>query len=212
LPLSGVTENGQFKVNLWWTKELRAGEYTVVRYDILDTFLKDKPIAVPYELKIFHNGEKIFSKSNVSSDAKPSESRPSNKNDFEWNIPSDISGIVIVKFENMNGGKVANIEFPIVVNKEESTIKYQIPDWVKNTAGWWATNQIPDSAFVDGIEFLVNEKIIIVSDIQKDPLTPYQGIPEWLKTNAGWWANGEIDDKTFATGIEFLIRIGLIVV
>ena len=212
LPLSGVTENGQFKVNLWWTKELRSGEYTVVRYDILDTFLKDKPIAIPYELKIFHNGEKIFSKNNVSSDAKPSESRPSNKNDFEWNIPSDISGIVIVKFENMNGGKVANIEFPIVVNKEESTIKYQIPDWVKNTAGWWATNQIPDSAFVDGIEFLVNEKIIIVSDIQKDPLTPYQGIPEWLKTNAGWWANGEIDDKTFATGIEFLIRIGLIVV
>ena len=212
LPLSGVTENGQFKVNLWWTKELRSGEYTVVRYDILDTFLKDKPIAIPYELKIFHNGEKIFSKNNVSSDAKPSESRPSNKNDFEWNIPSDVSGIVIVKFENMDGGKVANIEFPIVVNKEESTIKYQIPDWVKNTAGWWATNQIPDSAFVDGIEFLVNEKIIIVSDIERDPLTPYQGIPEWLKTNAGWWANGEIDDKTFATGIEFLIRIGLIVV
>mgnify|MGYP003309526414 CR=1 FL=1 len=38
LPLSGVTENGQFKVNLWWTKELQSGEYTVVRYDILDTF------------------------------------------------------------------------------------------------------------------------------------------------------------------------------
>ena len=56
------------------------------------------------------------------------------------------------------------------------------------------------------------EKIIIVSDIERDPLTPYQGIPEWLKTNAGWWANGEIDDKTFATGIEFLIKIGLIVV
>ena len=62
LPLSGVTENGQFKVKLWWTKELRSGEYTVVRYDILDTFLKDKPIAVPYELKIFHNGEKDFFK------------------------------------------------------------------------------------------------------------------------------------------------------
>ena len=212
LPLSGVTENGQFKVNLWWTKDLRSGEYTVVRYDILDTFLKDKPIAVPYELKIFHNGEKIFSKSNVSSDAKPSESRPSNKNDFEWNIPSDVSGVIVVKFENLDGSKVANVEFPLIVDREKSTVEYQIPNWVKNTAGWWATNQIPDSAFVDGIEFLVNERIIIVSDIQKDPMTPYQGIPEWLKTNAGWWANGEIDDKTFATGIEFLIRIGLIIV
>ena len=83
---------------------------------------------------------------------------------------------------------------------------------MKNNAGWWATNQIPDSAFVDGIEFLVKEGIIVVSDIQKDPSTPYVGIPEWLKTNAGWWAENQIDDKTFATGIEYLIRIGLIVV
>ena len=91
-------------------------------------------------------------------------------------------------------------------------MEYQIPEWVKNAAGWWADNQIPNSAFVDGIEFLVKEGIIVVSDIQKDPSTPYEGIPEWLKTNAGWWADNQIDDKTFATGIEYLIRIGLIVV
>ena len=214
LPLSGVTENGQFKVNLWWTKDLKSGEYTVVRYDILDTFLKDKPIAVPYDLKIFHEGEQIFSKSNVSSDAKESEGRPSNKNDFEWNIPEDVSGIITVRFENMDGSRLANVEFPIVVDRKESqqVSSYQIPDWVKNNAGWWATNQIPDSAFVDGIEFLVKEGIIVVSDIQRDTSTPYEGIPEWLKTNVGWWAENQIDDKTFATGIEYLIRIGLIVV
>ena len=212
LPLSGVTENGQFKVKLWWTKELRSGEYTVVRYDILDTFLKDKPIAVPYELKIFHNGEKIFSKSNVSSDAKPSEGRPSNKNDFEWNIPSDVSGLIILKFENLDGGQVASVEFPLIVDRK-STVKseYQIPSWVKNNAGWWADGQIPDSAFIDGIEFLIKEEIIVV------PVTAAQSdsksnVPEWIKTNAGWWASGQIDDKTFATGIEFLIKIGLIVV
>ena len=211
LPLSGVTENGQFKVNLWWTKDLRSGEYTVVRYDILDTFLKDKPIAVPYELKIFHNGEKIFSKSNVSSDAKLSESRPSNKNDFEWNIPSDVSGVIVVKFENLDGSKVANVEFPLIVNREKSTVEYQIPEWVKNNAGWWASGQIPDSAFIDGIEFLIKEEIIVVpvADTQSKNES---NIPEWIKTNAGWWASGQIDDKTFATGIEFLIKIGLIVV
>ena len=214
LPLSGITENGQFKVNLWWTKDLRSGEYTVIRYDILDTFLKDKPIAVPYDLKIFHEGKQIFSKSNVSSDSKPSEGRPSNKNDFEWNIPADVSGIIMIRFENMDGSKLANVEFPLVVDRKESQqiSSNKIPEWVKNTAGWWATNQIPDSAFVNGIEFLVKEKIIVVSDIEKDPSTPYVGIPEWLKTNAGWWAEGQIDDKTFATGIEYLIRIGLIIV
>ena len=163
LPLSGVTENGQFKINLWWTKELRSGEYTVIRYDILDTFLKDKPIAVPYELKIFHNDEKIFSKSNVSSDNKPNEGRPSNKNDFEWNIPSDVSGLIILKFENLDGGQVANVEFPLIVDREPSSqTSYQIPNWVKNNAGWWADGQIDDKTFATGIEFLIKIGLIVV--------------------------------------------------
>jgi len=213
LPLSGVTENGQFKVNLWWTKELRSGEYTVIQYDILDTFLKDKPIAVPYDLKIYHNGENIFSKSNVSSDVRLSEGRPSNKNDFEWNIPPNISGLIIVKFENLDGGKVANVEFPLVLDRKNSSqiISYQIPDWVKNNAGWWAEGQIPDSAFIDGIEYLIKEQIIIVP-ITETHSKEESSIPEWIKTNAGWWADAQIDDKTFATGIEYLIKIGLIVV
>jgi hypothetical protein len=212
LPLSGVTENGQFKINLWWTKELRSGEYTVIRYDILDTFLKYRPIAVPYELKIFHEGEKIFSKSNVSSDNKSTEGRPSNKNDFEWNIPSDVSGIIIVKFENIDGSKVANLEFPLIVDRKDSAKQdYQIPEWVKNNAGWWATNKIPDSAFIDGIEYLVKQEIIVVP-IEETQSKQELAIPEWIKTNAGWWANGQIDDKTFATGIEYLVKIGLIVV
>ncbi len=113
----------------------------------------------------------------------------------------------------MDGSRLANVEFPAVIDRKESQfVSYQIPSWVKNNAGWWAENQIPDSAFVDGIEFLVKEGIIVVSDTEKDPSTPYEGIPEWLKTNAGWWAENQIDDKTFATGIEYLIRIGLIMV
>ena len=81
----------------------------------------------------------------------------------------------------------------------------------KNNAGWWASGQIQDSAFIDGIEFLINEDIIVVpvADAQSENES---NIPEWIKTNAGWWASGQIDDKTFATGIEFLIKIGLIVV
>ena len=38
-----------------------------------------------------------------------------------------------------------------------------IPDWVKNNAGWWAEGQIPDSAFVDGIEYLIKEGIIQIN-------------------------------------------------
>ncbi len=213
LPLSGVTENGQFKINLWWTEELKSGEYTVIHYDILDTFLKDKLIAIPYELKIFHDDKQIFSKSNVSSDIKSTEGRPSNKNDFEWNIPSDVSGLIVVKFENMDGSKLANVEFPLIVNKITSSenSNYKIPEWVKNNAGWWADGQIPDSAFIDGIEFLIKERIIVVPIVESEEQNQVN-VPEWVKNNAGWWADGQIDNKSFATGIEFLIKIGLIVV
>ena len=35
-----------------------------------------------------------------------------------------------------------------------------VPEWVKNTAGWWATDAISENEFVNAIEFLVNVGII----------------------------------------------------
>ena len=37
-----------------------------------------------------------------------------------------------------------------------------VPGWIKNNAGWWATDQIDDSAFVQGIQYLIQEGIIVV--------------------------------------------------
>ena len=31
-----------------------------------------------------------------------------------------------------------------------------VPDWVKNTAGWWAEDAISETEFVNAIEFLIN--------------------------------------------------------
>ena len=39
-----------------------------------------------------------------------------------------------------------------------------VPEWVKNNAGWWANDQIPDSAFIDGIEFLIKKNIIVIHE------------------------------------------------
>ena len=33
-----------------------------------------------------------------------------------------------------------------------------IPDWVKNTAGWWANDKISEKEFLTGIEYLINNK------------------------------------------------------
>ena len=37
-----------------------------------------------------------------------------------------------------------------------------VPEWVKNTAGWWATDQISETEFVNAVEFLVKENIICI--------------------------------------------------
>ena len=84
-----------------------------------------------------------------------------------------------------------------------------VPDWVKNTAGWWATDTISETEFLNAIEFLVNEEIIQVSDTTSGK-DGSESIPSWIKNNAGWWAEGQIDDQTFVNGIEFLIKEGII--
>ena len=35
-----------------------------------------------------------------------------------------------------------------------------IPDWVKNNAGWWATDQIKDADFLNGIQYLINNDVL----------------------------------------------------
>ena len=53
------------------------------------------------------------------------------------------------------------------VSTSSSTVpvsnEVSIPAWVKNNAGWWADGLIPDSAFTDGIEFLIKDGIIKIN-------------------------------------------------
>jgi len=88
------------------------------------------------------------------------------------------------------------------------TSQIQIPDWVRNNAGWWATGQIGDSDFVSGIEFLITEDIITIPPTQSGQGTS-QEIPSWIKNNAGWWADGLIEDVDFVSGIQYLISNGI---
>ena len=39
----------------------------------------------------------------------------------------------------------------------------EVPTWVKNTAGWWAKGQVNDSAYISGIQYLIEEGVIKVS-------------------------------------------------
>ena len=98
---------------------------------------------------------------------------------------------------------------PIIFFSDSNSNSFKIPSWIKNNAGWWADGIIDDNSFVQGIEFLVKEGIIVVDSTSQDNEESKE-IPSWIKNNSGWWADGTIDDSTFITGIKFLVKEGLI--
>ena len=99
-------------------------------------------------------------------------------------------------------------------SKEVSTIKSssQIPSWVKNNAGWWADGSIDDDAFVQGIKFMIEEKIIDGVSSASQKIQSNQKVPDWVRNNAGWWADGLISEDDFRKGIQYLVESGIIYV
>jgi len=90
-----------------------------------------------------------------------------------------------------------------------SDVKIGIPDWIKNNAKWWSTDQITDDDFLTGIQFLVKDGILEVP-ITEQSEDSADEIPKWLKNNVGWWADGLITDSEFVNGIQYMIQHGLI--
>lgn len=81
-----------------------------------------------------------------------------------------------------------------------------IPESIKDEAGWWADNQIEDSEFASSIEYLGAQKIMQFAA----PSGPDLNIPQWVKAIAAWWAEGKIPDKEFVNAVQFLVDNGII--
>jgi len=50
------------------------------------------------------------------------------------------------------------IGFSVNVSGEEALI----PSWIKNTAGFWADNKISDNEFIQALQYLVKEGILVI--------------------------------------------------
>jgi len=154
LPLTTMTENAQFKLNLSWEPQnIESGSTVTFFFDVLDAFLLDRPVSVRYNLSILDDDERIFQTSGVSN--------ASGHNMIEFDVPDDVTGIVTLHFENLNGSDLADAVIPVIVDRV-GVDQTSIPAWIKNNAGWWATDQIDDSAFVQGIQYLIQEGVIVV--------------------------------------------------
>lgn len=102
--------------------------------------------------------------------------------------------------------------FKIISEPETEELQIQnVPEWVKNNAGWWSEDLIGDNDFVEGLQYLINQDIIRVPPTsQGGTETALNEIPSWVKNNAGWWAQGKIKTSDFLRGIQFLVEQGII--
>jgi len=202
--LSSVTDNGQFRILVHWEPEiLESNSDAKIIFDVTDIFLKNRPIATPYEFSITQNDRVIFEKNGISSNSKE------NHNIAEFMIPSDVSGIVNLNFNNLDNNNLAKTVIPIVIDREIQN-DYFIPSWIKNNAGLWSNDAIDDETFVNGIEYLIQNQVIIISPTISDTSSNLDQIPSWIKNNAGLWSDNIIDDETFVNGIEYLVQTDVI--
>ena len=84
-----------------------------------------------------------------------------------------------------------------------------IPSWVRDVAGFWCGDEIDDASFIEAIQYLINNDVIIVPTTVSSG-SGSQEIPNWVKSNACWWSQGLITNSDFASGLQYLIGQGII--
>ncbi len=203
--LSSVTDNGQFRILVSWEPEiLKSNSQAKIIFDVTDIFLKNRPVSTNYDFSVTQNEKIIHKQSGFSTDSKEEH------NLAEFSIPANITGIIYLNFQNLDGNNLAKTSIPVVVDPiTNKNKKISIPEWIRNNAGWWATDQIDDVTFIQGIEYLIKNEIILIPKTMPSDSNA-KDIPSWIKNNADWWSEGQIDDGTFVQGLQYLIERGIL--
>ena len=101
----------------------------------------------------------------------------------------------------------------IIVTPNAFAETANVPAWIKNNAGWWASDQINDSSFLQGIQYLIKERIMVIPSAETASSSQSeQSVPAWVKNTAGWWADDLISETEFVNSLQYLIKVGIIVV
>ena len=76
-------------------------------------------------------------------------------------VSSEIISAAIVKISGQNMGSLLDqIDPTFRISKSVE----KVPVWIKNNAGWWADGSIDDASFVQGIQFLVQEGFMKITN------------------------------------------------
>ena len=202
--LSSVTDNGQFRILVSWEPEILESNSDVkIVFDVTDIFLKNKPVSTNYEFSITQDDKLLFEQNGISTDSKTEH------NVVNFAIPDNLSGIVNLNFNNLDGNEFATTSIPIVIHQNKINGSILIPDWIRDDALLWSEEKIIDYKFTDIINYLIENEIITIPENQSN-IIEVKKIPSWIRTTTGWWVDNQIDDKTFVESLEFLVKQNII--
>jgi hypothetical protein len=85
-----------------------------------------------------------------------------------------------------------------------------IPEWIRNNANWWSSDEISDLEFLEGINYLFKKQIAYVPQ-RTITIESQWYVPSWVKNPAGWWHEEKISDDEFLNLIENLVKRKMIV-
>ena len=198
-PVSVLTVNGEYQIDLSWVpKEIMPNSETKFVYTVRNGETLELEYNSNFDFVVSKDGEQIH---------RSAEQTRIGGGSVDFVFPSD--GQYTIIFDKIRNSE-SFTSFTLIVGQTTET-KTSIPDWIKNNAGWWAEGQIDDSAFLQGIQFLINEGIMVIPSTETTQFSESQEVPSWIKNNAGWWAEGQIDDNTFVSGIQYLVKVGIII-
>ena len=215
------TEQGTIDVHLEYDAVIMPGEETKIKVEFLNPVTGQTQVHIDYTITITRDGEQVFGPTDLIHTSPGTITLPVQfQNAGVHSLGFTVEGIWFqpipaeaVSFEiSVGEGASAPAAAPDVA---------VIPPWVKSNAEWWADGLIDDATFVSGIEYLIQNGILVVppADPASDPENgaggdgegaPGPQIPPWVKSNAEWWADGLIDDATFVGALQFLITAGII--
>ena len=110
---------------------------------------------------------------------------------------------------NPSSSLPATNQQPTTQKPQSTLVQKNIPSWVRNNAKWWADGSITETDFIKGIQYLIQQGLIVVTPSQGVTNTS-QSIPSWVKNTAKWWADGSVNDSDFINAIQYLIKNGII--